>query len=247
MGCGRSGTSLVGGLVASAGYFSGHDLWPARDANPVGFYEDATVNRINEDLLAPLVPDRIPRLGRYVQRWRPVYEHRWLVSDPVRGVPEASPELAQEIRHLTEHPDPWCYKDPRFSYTLPAWRPFVADAAFVCVFRQPGATAQSIVREVASEPIYSYLRIDEDRALTIWLHNYRSVLDRQRTSGDWLFVHYDDILDGDGVERLGQHLGTSISRDLIDRSLRRSQPAGGLPKAAEDCYRELCELAEHAP
>ncbi len=55
LGCGRSGTSLVAGLLASAGYFMGPRLHPPREANPTGFFEGEVVKDVNEALLDPLV------------------------------------------------------------------------------------------------------------------------------------------------------------------------------------------------
>ena len=51
LGFGRSGTSLLGGLLHHSGYFSGNHLHPARESNPKGFYEDVVINRINEHIL----------------------------------------------------------------------------------------------------------------------------------------------------------------------------------------------------
>ena len=46
LGCGRSGTSLLAGAIARAGAFVGEDPYPARDANPMGFFESADVNGV---------------------------------------------------------------------------------------------------------------------------------------------------------------------------------------------------------
>jgi hypothetical protein len=48
LGSGRSGTSMVAGALAKAGYFMGDRLYPARDANPLGFFEAPEINSINE-------------------------------------------------------------------------------------------------------------------------------------------------------------------------------------------------------
>src|SRR5690349_12501793 len=112
LGSGRSGTSMLAGTLCGAGYYMGEHLVPANEANPKGFFEDDEINAINEALLAPLTPRR-----------RPAYGWRWLASVPV-GTPFACPpELGQRIQAQTARA-PFCFKDPRFCYTLPAWRRF---------------------------------------------------------------------------------------------------------------------------
>ena len=54
---------------------------------------------------------------------------------------------------------PFAFKDPRFSYTLRAWEPHIADAVRICVFRQPAETANSILRQASAVPHLSELSI----------------------------------------------------------------------------------------
>jgi len=60
LGSGRSGTSMLAGCLAKSGYFMGDNLYPAREANPKGFFEDPEINAINEMLIA----------GCYENRWK---------------------------------------------------------------------------------------------------------------------------------------------------------------------------------
>ena len=63
LGSGRSGTSMVAGTLAKAGYYMGEQLLPANKANPKGFFEDIEVNAINEDILSSVAPRRPKILG----------------------------------------------------------------------------------------------------------------------------------------------------------------------------------------
>ena len=126
LGSGRSGTSMVTGALASAGYSMGEGLHAPRAANPKGFFETREINGINEELLAPHLATN-PVLGEW---------QRWLGILPREARLDVPPRLAARIRQATAR-RPFCFKDPRFSFTLPAWRDALEDTGFVCVFRDP--------------------------------------------------------------------------------------------------------------
>ena len=44
LGSGRSGTSMIAGILHKAGYFMGDNLYPPRSANPKGFFENWEIN-----------------------------------------------------------------------------------------------------------------------------------------------------------------------------------------------------------
>src|SRR5205823_9948849 len=139
LGAGRSGTSMVAGALHAAGYHLGDELLPASISNPKGYFEDRAVNALNEDLLlqvAPLKPTG--RAGRLFP-FRLDYGHRWLAVVEPQARLRAAPELESRMRELVRR-RPFCLKDPRFCYTLELWRPALGDAAYICVFREPGRT-----------------------------------------------------------------------------------------------------------
>jgi GT2 family glycosyltransferase len=236
LGSGRSGTSMVAGSLRRAGYFMGEQLYAPRDANPLGFFEDPEINGINEALLAPHVAAE-QRLGAN-QLWLAALERS------VAGMPP--PAIASRITALMRR-EPWCFKDPRFCYTLPSWRPWIAAARLVCVFRDPAVTAASIVKECATADYLRGVPFDHERALATWRAMYRQVLADHRHQGDWLFLHYDQVVEGDGLERLGKFLHAPVDRAFPTKELRRSQPTGRIHRENEALYRELCELAGHLP
>ena len=239
VGCGRSGTSLAAGLLAASGWNPGEDLLPPDEGGPKGFFESRAINELNERLLAPyedsfLCPEGYSRPLRDGERWLAV------LPDDVEI--EAPPGAEEAMRALIPAP-PWCCKDPRFGYTLPAWRSPFGDALFVCVFRHPLATAASIAREVR----YGDLRMDVETALELWIAIYGRLLERESAQGDWLFAHYDQLLEPDGVARLGDAAGAPLDASLADRSLRHSRPDDAPPARTAALYDELCAAAGHAP
>jgi hypothetical protein len=234
VGCGRSGTSLAAGLLAHAGYDCGGDLLPPDEGGPTGFFEARGVNRVNELLLAP--HDAVLRSAGYSRRLRD--GERWLAVLPEHVEVEGPPALRGELAGALPA-SPYCCKDPRFGYTLGAWRPVLGDPLFVCVFRHPLATAESIARDVR----YGDLTVEPATAAEIWTAIYRRVLDRHRKEGDWLFVHYEQLLDGAGVERLAGALAAPLDPGLADPALRRSRPDADPPPETAPLYEELCALA----
>jgi hypothetical protein len=234
VGCGRSGTSLTAGLLARAGYDCGSDLLPPDEGGPTGFYEDREMNRVNERLLARC--DDAFAAGHGYSR--PLREgERWLAVLPPEVDVDAS-GLREDMERALP-PSPFCCKDPRLGYTLASWRPLFGDPLYVCVFRHPLATAESISRDVR----YGDLTVDKETAVEIWRAIYERVLARHRHEGEWLFVHFEQLLDGTGVERLGMALGARLDPRLANPSLRRSRAAGPAPAGAAPVYAELCAAA----
>lgn len=241
LGSGRSGTSMVTGALARAGYFMGESLHAPRAANPKGFFEAPEINGLNEDLLAGLFArDTDLREGQ-----------RWLGVPTSGSHARATAEQSERILAMTAR-TPYCYKDPRFSFTLPAWRDVLASAgapapALVCVFRHPASTATSMVSEVASAPYLADVHFDTQRAFELWIAAYRAVLEQAHNGGDWLFLHYDQVLSGDGLERLASFVEAPIDAEFPDARLRRDVPNIEVPEEALAIYRELCALAGFAP
>lgn len=247
VGAGRSGTSMTAGLLARSGYFMGRHVWGSREANPKGFFEDWEINWINERLLAPLVPGPLPGpLGRIVPRF-PARFRRWLALVPPGSEIPRQPRLERRMKRLVARA-PFCFKDPRFCYTLPAWSPWLDGAARLCVFREPERTATSVARELATASYLRPLDLDRGEILAVWDAMYRHLLDHHRRRGDWLFVHFDQVIDGSVLGTIEDFLDARVDRDFPDPRLRRSRADGpGLPAAVERTYGELCELAGFAP
>src|SRR5579863_8947248 len=163
LGSGRSGTSMAAGILARAGYFMGEELWPADIGNPKGYFEDREVNKINDELIAPAAPKKPPgTLRKFFLGDIPMlrhYQHWVAVLRP--GARIACPAaMSDRIAAVTAR-HPFCFKDPRFSYTLKLWRPYIGDALLLCVFRDPSVTASSVVRECKRAHHMQGAEIDE--------------------------------------------------------------------------------------
>jgi len=241
---------MVSGVLAGAGYYMGTSPLavnfrpPAeRETNPKGNFEDREINAINEALLAPHFrrPPPTRLLRRRYERRHLGPRLRWASALPVGVKIESTPEIDQRIATQVGH-RPFCFKDPRFCYTLPAWRPHLEETAFVCVFREPGRTATSIVTEWDRHPARSF-PMTYQRALDAWRAMYANVLDVHRHVGDWTFVHYEQVLDGSAIPRLEDALEATVDRDFPEAALKRSADAEHIGEEDARIYERLCRLA----
>ncbi len=226
----------------------GSRLLPPNPANPKGYFEDAEVNAINEELLAPFCAWRPPGLLGRVPPYctRPRHGERWLARVPVEvTLPPVDHLLPRMAAQLTA--GPYCLKDPRFCYTLPAWRPLLDDPVFLCVFRHPAQTANSMLKVVRNGRVVPDLWMGRRRSLEVWTLMYSHVLARHRHHGEWHFVHFDQVMDGTALPLLERVLGVTVDRSFPEPLLRRSTVEGPVGPQAEKLYRELCRLAGADP
>ena len=242
---------MTAGTLAGAGYFMGERLYPPRPSNPKGFYEDVEVNAVNEAILTPVTPwaPRRFRPGRlYRLLRRTIFSSgfadggRWLAQVPVNKLLASSPEIETRIQALVEQA-PYCFKDPRFCYTLPIWRPWLQNTRFVCVFRDPTISAKSMLQESHTMPKLAGLKLTYADCLAVWRLMYTHVLDIHSQQGEWLFLHYDQVLDGSGLERLAEFLGAAPDRAFPDPTLRRTRPGESMPDDVQAVYQSLCRWA----
>jgi len=243
LGSGRSGTSMTSGIFAKTGYFMGHSLYEGDEGNPKGYFEDVEINSINEDLIAKVFPYRPSGiLGKTLFRSRMTWGQRWLAEVPIGTNITCTPQIEKRIKELTDR-SPFCFKDPRFCYTLPSWRKFLRDTVFLCVFRHPAATASSILTICMNESYLKSLPMNVEKAMHIWELMYSHVLEVHSKEGEWIFAHYNQFLDGSVFDKLERMLDVSIDREFIDPKLKRSLPEGDVPGTTMDLYHRLCVLA----
>ena len=243
LGCGRSGTSLLAGTLAASGYGLGDGLLRADASNPKGFFESRRVNDLNEALLAPLT-DGAPMTdaGRPLTR-RPLRQgERWLAAlAPDTEIP-VQPGLQEELDDALQVPpgSSLARKDPRFTWTLPAWPSPLADAVRLCVVRHPLAAARSILAMTDQGD----LGLTLDGALAVWSAFYRRAKHlAARDSAPWVFVHFDQLVDGTGYARISEVLGVDLSLAFLDTALRRTQHDGDVPTQIASLHDDLRDLA----
>lgn len=248
LGSGRSGTSMMGGILHQAGYFLGDDLYPGRDSNPKGFFENAEINGINEKILEEYDSFQGKLKRRFLGRstiYAPGTGQHWLMSlEKEVDIVCENAKLLKRIENAVQK-QPFGYKDPRFSYTLPVWKKYLPeDTKFIVMFRAPDVTANSIVKECTTVKYLNSLKMDYTIAMESWVSVYKHVFKHyEMDKGNFIFLHYDQIYHGDGLEQLERFLDTSFDHSFVEKSLKRSQNHHHVSPEAQDVYRQLCQLA----
>ena len=252
MGFGRSGTSLMGGILYQAGYYMGEGLYPPRHSNPKGFFENAFINGINERILANYdyssLHDQIPVFDKTYSPYNPGTGQRWLTYIPKETDIKLLDEISEnEIKQATAR-NGYAYKDPRFNYTLGLWNKYVdADAIYICVFRKPDIVVESVMTECKTTEYLSNFYINRNIAFKLWYSSYANLLYNQNqiVLNRVSFIHYEQLLSGDALLKLSNLLGVKIDSNFVDPKLNRSKPSSKIPMDVQKLYGKLCKLADY--
>jgi len=229
MGSGHSGAGLATVLLADAGWCVCGDAVEDRAATPRISSASEEIRGINEYLLAARVTNEAP-LGP-MQHWLA------LAPDPIDF--EVDRALRARMDRFTADA-PFALQDPRLCYTLDAWRPSLGDARFVCVFREPAATAAGILAGCANDDDLRDVEVDVERAVAIWDAMYRRILDGHANEGEWLFVHADELRTPEGLARVEAFVGAPLNADLPVARSERSTSDAPVPARVARIYAELC-------
>ena len=223
----------------------GDGLYEPNPANPKGFFENKEINDLNEDILWQVMrrpPNGIVR--RLFFRRRPGQGQMWLSRVPLDRRFTCTNDLKNRICKLVARA-PFCFKDPRFSYTLPCWRPLIGNTRFLVVFRHPSDTAKSIAKECRDASYLHSLSMSRKEILRVWYLMYSHIQHMYRPDGSWLFVHFDQMLQPQGLERLEAFSGAKVDRSFPERSLKRSVSSEAVPSRVTRLYNKLCDLANY--
>lgn len=130
----RSGTSMIASLLYACGLDLGpkKDLLPAAPNNPEGFWESRLFLRLNDAILGE-------QGGSWDHPPHPVFAG-W------ENAPNLQPlyRKAGELMRRFEDREPWGWKDPRNSLTLPFWRKMLPELKILICVRNPLAVAKSL-------------------------------------------------------------------------------------------------------
>ena len=250
MGFGRSGTSLMGGMLHQAGYYMGKDLYPPRHSNPKGFFENANINGINERILSmydfALSHNDVPIFNKKFSPYKPGVGHRWLSNIPedvdIINLDNLSEkEILQAVSVKS-----YAYKDPRFNYTLGLWNKFIeTDVVYICVFRQPSIVVESVITECKTAGYLSEFYINRDIAFNLWFNSYTHLFKNLNSTllKKTIFVHYEQLLSGEAIPVLSEKIGVHIDSGFTELNLNRSKTGVSAPVEVLALYNKLCNLA----
>lgn len=193
VGVGRSGTSLLAGILGQVGFHIPQPEVTADETNPRGFGEPRWVVDFHRKLMS--------------ERRVTVFDARPAAWDSTRAAtedPAVHAELREWLGGQFEQGGSVVVKDPRIGWFLPLWLRCAADlevpTSFVTMLRHPAEILVSARRS------YGDWQSDASRAaswLNVMLETERATRDSPRA-----FVRYADLLSGWGgqLTRLGQTL-----------------------------------------
>jgi len=244
LGAGRSGTSLTALLLQEAGYHVCRNSHPPDEGNPLGYFEDLEVVSTNEAILSQVYRTAWQRISRKIQG-KPDIEATgaWLLDLDYRRLKDVSlrSDHADKLKDLLAR-TLFAYKDPRFSFTLKAIAPLIPEnTVYICVFRHP----LPVVGSTKKQALRSGLVLDDAYCCAVWEAHYRCLLEHYRDmGGQWLFVSYESLIDGEGASRLEEFLGVQIDRSLIKKELSRTRSDGAVPPRISETFEQLNELEQ---
>src|SRR5258706_2467641 len=231
----RSGTSMVTRLLNLCGLYLGKegDLLSATKDNLEGFWENAKLQRINDEILTSFGGGwDIP----------PVLQVGWETSPHLASIIQNA-NLA--IKEISQQQPVWGWKDPRNSFTLPFWKRLIPNLKIIICIRNPFEVYHSLARIGAASGIFSY---------NLWLA-YNQQLITSTKPEERMITHYDSFFREPQSElrRLVNFLELEASNETIhiacrtiSTSLRHNRGSiddlytTNAPDKLLDLYRQLC-------
>ncbi len=242
VGSGRCGTSCLAGLFDQTHYYHGDNLYPPNSANPKGFFENKEINDLNEQIITSSVVREYPQAAqRLLDGYRP--GQLWLARLPMSLAFIPDQDTRSAIRALVAS-SPFCFKDPRFSLTANAWLEAAPDTLVLCVFRNPAATVESILKECRSAPYLRDFRISVLDAFAVWRLAYLRLLRLYQNHETVYFIRYDHLFDADKLDQIENLTGAKLDRSFPERRLARSQEVLALDVETQTLYDVLLSISE---
>lgn len=169
----RSGTSMVGQILASHGFPLGGELIAANEFNPFGHFEDWPVVQFHDTVLDRVGADWSKTLAKQIVFTEE--ERRWILGY-VKDREEASAD--------------WALKDPRMCRFVRQWKELVPGLKFIIIYRSPSESSLSlnrrssitIARSDDTDEIARRFYDDPDLALRLWVEHNRELLHLYRSS-----------------------------------------------------------------
>lgn len=231
----RSGTSLIARLLNLCGLHLGPPdrIVPPGEGNPTGYWENKDMDRLNEDLLVHLAGGWDFLLPPITEGWE---------SDP--GLLPFR-ERANRLIQVLGKQEPWGWKDPRCSLTLPFWKSLLPGLKVVVCLRHPVEVVRSLEKRVGGTAAFNY---------NLYLKYYQRIL-ADTAPQERLFTHFDMYFlnPQEELQRIAQWLDWPVAPEHIDRAraaistASRQQRLTGeadsgtpVPPEVAELYAELC-------
>ncbi|HUN01728.1 MAG TPA: sulfotransferase [Niabella sp.] len=234
----RSGTSMVTRLLNLCGVYLGAetDLDRKSPDNPEGYWENLNFLQISDKILSS-----------FDGAWDlpPEFPSNWTSSGKLKIINHQADEL---IKTFGEK-EPWGWKDPRTSLTLPFWQSLIPNLKILIVVRNPLDVSRSL-----GQRGYSSVRFNA-RLINTYLEN---IIANTETHSQVLITHYDVFFQKpeDELQRITEflELGTKLDKinracEFIDKNLKHNSASlsnlvySEMPWELIENYLFLCQQA----
>jgi len=253
LGMHRSGTSALTGMLSQAGFAVPSDLMPATDANPKGYWESVSIERLNNEFLAEMESHWASSLP---------LPAGWSQSIACREWRTSLIKILSESFGGAELP---IIKDPRFCTLISGLQPWLESrlikTSFFVPIRHPIEVANSLRQSEG---------IELNKALGLWI---QSIFLTEKITREYRrkFISFDDLInnptnvlescllltknttDPEATGIMMSYLNLPEPETLnhavsyIDKSLRRQQAAiseKDIFEVSNICNTKLVDLAE---
>lgn len=189
LGMHRSGTSLVAKMLQTSGISLGNNLIGPSEDNPKGFWEDAEIVALNENILSELGIDWDSLHGFFLG----------IDNFNTKAFQTFKAEAKALVRDRLSSANAFCFKDPRTSRLLPFWQ-LVFDelgvsARYIFTFRHPKEVQLSL------EKRNGFLRT---KSAWLWFFYSLDALLHLSQQSEWIEFDYESVLvnPSKGVQKL---------------------------------------------
>jgi hypothetical protein len=212
----RSGTSLTARLLNLSGLYIGpeSDMLPAGPSNSDGVWENARFVEINDAILAS-------RGGGW--DLVPAFEENWELGPTLQPYRMRAGQILKDF----EEREPWGWKDPRNTVTLPFWQRLIPHLKVLICVRHPLEVADSLSRRNG---------FSTQAGIALWAAYYSRLLAAVQPE-QRLVTHFDSqFIDNQAeMRRILQFAGLPVSQAVLNE-------LGAVPK--EDLRHNRLEMRE---
>ena len=201
----RSGTSVLTHMLHKCGLYLGaeNDIMPPAPDNPEGFWENLRFVEVNDTILNWLGGS---------------WENPVLVDLPLLKQKPDWPRLEHHVLQLLkgfEGKEPWGWKDPRNSLTLPFWQYFLPQMKLIIPFRKPLDVARSLQKRNG---------FSLEKGLSLWYDYNQRLKEHDLLKALW--IPYELLLqDGERVFRtILEWLGWAVEVPKLQQALALIKP-----------------------
>lgn len=246
LGCPRSGTSMLTGLFANQGIYIGGRAHQPTISNPKGYFETRGINELNNRIISKYLEwPMMNRLRHYVSQNFNVDVRAFAFASPLKHEVKVLPAYLSNAMKYYASKGSFCYKDPRFCVTLPAWAEYLGkNTKYLVVFREPEKIIASYIKNGID--IYDPPLLFNGKELELaFVRNYRRLI--EWSNEEWMFMHYDQILSGAVSEQLEDFSSMKLDWGHIETKLKRTKSADYVCSVdgVANVYKELCRLADY--